>query len=126
MKKWQSFLAVCVIFVLGMAAGALVTIGIGHNIVQRLIRGGPQAINHAIVQRVSHELHLNDAQREQARTIIAEAHQKIRLARKQIDPQIDDALKSAETELRKALESDQQKKFDAMVAKEHERLKRFN
>jgi uncharacterized protein YneF (UPF0154 family) len=113
MKNWKAIIGVLLVFVLGMVAGGLVTLGvIRHQLGTR----GPQAMVNFVVRRLSWELRLDAAQREQLRTIVADTQQEIRTARRQVQPQIEQTLAKTEERIRAMLRQDQQEKFDKLLA----------
>jgi Spy/CpxP family protein refolding chaperone len=121
MKNWKAILGICAVFVLGMIAGGLLTIGVGIRIVQRVQKAGPGEIDKMIVQRVSHELRLDKEQREKLQPIVADAHAKIRAAHRTINPEVAGILQKAATDARAILKPEQTKKFDEFLAKNRAR-----
>lgn len=104
MKNWKAIVGVLLVFVLGMMAGGLGTIGvIRHRLVTR-------GFSDVIVRRLSWELRLDAGQRQQVRIIVSEAQQEMRPVRERV-------FENAESKIRAALRPDQQAKFDELVAK---------
>ena len=69
-----------------------------------------------IVRRLSWELRLDRAQRDQLRVIVAEGQGEMKVLRKQIQPQVEDLLTRSEVKVRAMLRPDQVEKFDKLVA----------
>ncbi len=114
MKNWKAIVGVIAIFILGGVAGSITTIGLVRH---RLVHGhGSQMLADLIVRRLSWELRLDRAQREQLRVIVAEGQGEMKAIRKQIQPQVEDLLGRSEAKLRVLLRPDQQEKFDKLIA----------
>ena len=114
MKNWKAIVGVIAIFVLGGLAGSITTIGLVRH---RLVHGhGSQMLENLIVRRLSWDLRLDRAQREQLRIIVAEGHEDMKVIRKQIQPQVEELLTRSEAEVRAMLRPDQVEKFDKLVA----------
>ena len=114
MKNWKAVVGVIAIFVLGGLAGSITTIGLVRH---RLVHGhGSQMLENLIVRRLSWDLRLDRAQREQLRAIVAEGHEEMKGIRKQIQPQVEELLTRSEAKVRAMLRPDQVEKFDKLVA----------
>jgi uncharacterized protein YneF (UPF0154 family) len=116
MKKWREIAGVILVFLLGAAAGALVTCKMYQSTLGRSFRDEPRSTEF-IVQRLNHELQLDPAQLEQLRNIVKETHTEMRNVRKQFSPQIEEILARSEDKVRAMLRPDQRDKFDKIVAK---------
>ena len=113
MKNWKAIAGIVLVFVLGMLAGGLVTVGVIRH---KLMTNPSQAVANAVVRRLSWELRLNAAQREQLRGIVAEAQGQIKLVRREIQPEVAKILDDAVAKVRATLRPEQQAKFDRIVA----------
>jgi len=122
MKNWRAILGVVAVFLLGMAAGGLLTAGI----IRRQIERGSPAMARLVERRLAWKLRLDAAQREQLRVIIADAQTQMRAVRSQIRPQVETILDDAVAKERATLRPDQQEKFDGLVAKSRVRWQRFS
>lgn len=122
MKNWKAILGVVAVFLLGMAAGGLLTVGI----IRRQIERGSPAVARLVERRLAWKLRLDAAQREQLRVIIADAQAQMRAVRSQIRPQVEAILDDAVAKERATLRPDQQEKFDGLVAKSRTRWQRFS
>ena len=120
MKNWKAIFGVTAVFVLGMAAGSLVTIRVAER---RLSHAGPQAVEHLIVRRLSLRLRLDAAQREQLRAIVHNGQQDMQTARQQIQPQVEQVLDHAVNRVRDILRPEQREKFDKIVAEQRPKWK---
>jgi hypothetical protein len=114
MKNWKAIVGVIAIFILGGLAGSITTIGLVRH---RLVHGhGSQMLENLIVRRLSWDLRLDRAQREQLRVIVKEGHDEMKGIRKQIQPQVEELLTRSEVKVRAMLRPDQVEKFDKLVA----------
>jgi uncharacterized membrane protein len=113
MKNWKAVAGIVLVFVLGMFAGGLVTVGVIRH---RLLTHGPEVIANAIVRRLSWELRLDAGQRQQLRGIVTEAQQQMKVVRQQAQPQVTQIVDEAVAKVRATLRPEQQAKFDKLVA----------
>jgi len=125
MKNWKAIAGVCLVFLLGGVAGALLTRLVIVNRIQRIVVGGPQAVNQLVVRRLTKRLDLDSGQRDQLMDIIVATRKEIRTARTQITPQLKTIMTDGESKVRAMLKPDQQKKFDEVIENNKERLARF-
>jgi len=125
MKAWKAILGIFLVFILGMATGALLEHGVARHPLPFFHRGGPQGVEDAIVRRWSRQLSMDDAQREQLRAIVRDAQLEIAPVRRQIRPQIEAVLERADTRIRGILRPDQQGKFDKLLAERKLRMGRW-
>jgi Spy/CpxP family protein refolding chaperone len=104
MKLYWKHLALSLIigFIAGAAAGALAARGLSA----RWLKSRPDMF----LKRFGHELNLTDAQKPQIMAILTASREKMRSSREEIQL-------AARAEIRKILDSDQQKRFDAMEAR---------
>lgn len=116
MKNWRAIVGAVLIFVLGMSAGALITVKICQRWIGKIKAGGPRIVAELIERRLATRLSLDNAQRRQLRTIVQKAYGEIQDAQRQIQPQVRETLERAETSVRAILRPDQVKKFDKLVA----------
>jgi Spy/CpxP family protein refolding chaperone len=114
MKKWKAVVGVVVVFLLGMAAGSLITFGVTRQMFQW--GHGPQARTDFIVRKLSWELWLDGQQREQLRSIVQDAQQEMKPVRQQVRPQVEAILDRADAKVRAILRPNQIEKFDKLVA----------
>jgi uncharacterized membrane protein len=114
MKHWKIICGITGVFLLGMIAGALLTIGV----VRRTVARGPEGWKDAIVRRLSWELKLDREQREQLRVIVADAQQEIRTVQKEVQPQVREVLDKSADRVRTMLRPGQRERFDEIVAKQ--------
>lgn len=124
MKNWKAIVGVIAIFILGGLAGSIMTIGVVRH---RLVHGhGSQMLQDLIVRRLSWNLRLDRAQREQLRVIVAQGHEDMKVIRRQIQPQVEDLLTRSEAKVRAILRPDQQGKFDKLIAERKARWAESN
>jgi hypothetical protein len=120
MKNWKAIVGVLLVFVLGMFAGGLVTLGVIRH---RMKIHGPQAMVNFVIRRMSWELRLDKAQREQLHAIVADTQRDMKAVRQQVQPQIEQTLARTEERVRAMLRPDQQEKFDKLIAEGKARWK---
>jgi len=125
MKNWKAIAGVCLVFLLGCIGGCLATTIIIHKRVQHFVDGGPQAVHHAIVRRLTHNLKLDAGQQTKVGALVEEAGGKIKEVRHQFQPQVASILDDYRAKIREGLNADQQKKFDDLVAKNKARFQQF-
>ena len=113
MKNWKAIAGVLLVFLLGMAAGAFVTIGV---IKHRWTHRGPRVMADFIVRRLSWELRLDNPQRDQLRIIVNQGWEEMKAVHDQVRPQVEGILSNSEVKVRAILRSDQQAKFDELIA----------
>jgi hypothetical protein len=105
---------ILVSFLVGLLAGGSVGLFYSHKLAHQWIKKAPEMF----LRHLDRELHLDDPQRTQILTILNAKRDKVLAYQEEIR-------KTARTEIRTHLTPDQQKRFDAMVAKhETERQKR--
>jgi len=121
MKRWKTILSVLMVFVLGAVAGALVTHGIYQQRIERILADEPKSMREFIVQRLSHELHLDAAQVEQLRIIVKDTRAEMRNVRRQFRPQIEEILARSQDKVRAILRPEQLEKYEMIVAKHKKR-----
>jgi Spy/CpxP family protein refolding chaperone len=110
MKNWKAIVGVVAVFVLGALAGSFTTVGVIRH---RFHHGQPgQAMADHIVRKLSRDLRLDTAQREQLRAIVNDGRKEMQALR----PRIEDILTRSEAKTRAILRPDQQQEFDKLVA----------
>jgi len=124
MKQWKIVSGILMVFLLGVLAGALLEHRVYQHRLGRFYRGGPQAAEDAIVRRLSRDLSMDDAQREQLRGIVHEAQAEIAPIRRQIRPRVEEIIEGAQAKVREILHPDQQQKFDKLVAERKARMEK--
>jgi hypothetical protein len=101
-------------FVIGLLLGGSVGLYYSHNLARHWIQRGPEMF----LRKLDREIHLTDSQQTQIRTLL-EANRDKMVAYQ------DDVRKAARAQIRPLLSSEQQARFDAMIAKhDSERRKR--
>ena len=106
-SKWQVRIAAILIFVLGLAAGALALNGY-----QRWRTGG-QARRQAYEQLID-RLQLNADQKTQVQQIFGETRQQLQALRKESDPRVVQIRQQTDERLQKVLTPEQWKQFQQM------------
>lgn len=121
MKKWKPIASIIIVFLLGALAGSLVTHKIYRQRTERIMRNEPGAMGEMIVRRLNDKLDLDAAQLEKLRAIVKETHADIRNLRKQIRPQIEEALTRSQDRVRAILRPDQLEKYEKIIAERKKR-----
>lgn len=116
MKNWKAILGVVVVFLLGMTAGAFLTGAGAARRLHRVLHGQTAFTAEEITRRLSRQLRLDAAQREQMLTIVQAAQAQITDARTQCQPKVLAALDDFDAKARVVLRPDQLEKFDKLVA----------
>jgi Spy/CpxP family protein refolding chaperone len=105
-SKWQVRVAALLIFVLGVAAGAL-----GLNGYQRWSRSRAEGSRQQRFERMLDRLQLNEGQKTQVHQILAESRQQLQDLRKESEPRFDAIRSQADERLQKVLTPEQWKQF---------------
>ncbi len=121
MKKWKTIASIVIVFLLGAAAGALVTHTLYQRKVEGIINGEPRSTREFIVRRLSHKLDLDSTQQERLRVIVEETHAEMKAVRKQFRPQIEEILARSQDKVRAILRPDQREKYEKIVAEHRKR-----
>ncbi|HKP46157.1 MAG TPA: hypothetical protein VJT50_06115 [Pyrinomonadaceae bacterium] len=119
-SKWQVRVAALLIFVLGVAAGALALNGF-----QRWSRGRAEAGRQQRFERMLDRLQLNADQKTQVHQILSETRTQIQTVRKESEPRFEEIRKQADERLQKVLTPEQWTQFqqerDSMRSRERRR-----
>jgi Spy/CpxP family protein refolding chaperone len=126
MKQGKVILGIIVVFLLGVAAGALLDHHVYRHRLPFFHRGGPHALEDAIVQRWSRQLSMDNAQEERLRAIVREAQAEIAPIRRQLRPQIEATLARSDAKIRAILRPEQQKEFEKLLEERKERMEQWN
>jgi hypothetical protein len=113
--KLKIWLVLVVVFVLGGVTGAALT-GLYRS---RASGGRTESRERAMSERVEkmrQDLKLDDQQAAAVRTILDETRNEYRALRTELRPRFDEPRLKARARIRALLNSEQQQKFDAMVA----------
>lgn len=105
-SKWQVRVAALLIFVLGVAAGALTLNGY-----QRWSRSRAEGTRQQRFERMLDRLQLNADQKTQVHQILAETREQLQNLRKESEPRFDAIRKQADERLQKVLTAEQWKQF---------------
>jgi hypothetical protein len=116
MKNWKAILGVLVVFVLGMTTGWLLTRAVAAKRLHRVLHGQTAFTAEEITRRLSRQLRLDAAQRQQMLPLVQAAQAQITDARTQCQPKVLAALDDFDAKARVVLRPDQVEKFDKLVA----------
>jgi len=117
MKHWKTILGICLVFVLGMLAGGLLTARIVDRRIRAFMQRGPDAVVELIETRLHRELHLDAAQQADVDKAIQQARVRLKAVRHEVQPRVDEAFLQAEADIRAKLRADQAEKFDKIIAR---------
>jgi hypothetical protein len=116
MKNAKAIIGVVLIFVLGIASGALVMHMSCKSRMESFVSGKPGMREEVLLNRLDKKLDLDEQQRVAVRQIIRGTKAEMKEIRKQYRPQIVKALEKSRAEVRKLLRPDQQIKYDQYIA----------
>ncbi len=116
MKKLRAIAGILIVFLLGAAAGALVSHEICRKKVEGIFTGEPRSAREFILRRMTRELDLDAAQQEQLRAIVQETHAELRKLRKQFRPQTEAILAGSQERVRAILRPEQREKYEKILA----------
>ena len=105
-SKWQVRLAALLIFVLGVAAGALALNGY-----QRWSRSRAESTRQQRFERMLDRLQLSADQKTQVHQILSETREQLQNLRKESEPRFDAIRQQADERLQKVLTPEQWKQF---------------
>ena len=114
MKKWQLWLGVVTVFVLGVLVGVLGTALAVKRLVGQVVDGGPEAVREVVVRRLARELDLTAAQRAKIETITRATHEQLMQLRAEKQPEIEAILADAIDKMRRELQPEQQDRLQAL------------
>jgi hypothetical protein len=120
-KRLRGCLGVFLIFFFGIVVGVALTNGAIWKEIHDLIEGGPDVVVAKISDRLDKELKLDDAQKRMLAEIVTETRIKLRVARADAQPKVEEALAEAQKRTRAILTSGQQRKFDEIVKRAGEK-----
>ncbi|NQU11113.1 hypothetical protein HQ590_10005 [bacterium] len=116
MRTWKAALGVALIFLLGMAAGGLLTAKLLQHKMRWVALGGPPVVGDIIVRRLSWQLRLDRTQREQVRGVMTDTQRELEVLRTRIRPEARRILTAAEEHVRAVLRPEQAARFDRLLA----------
>lgn len=109
MKKWKAIIGVVLVFVLGAAAGGLITLKMcRHGMWQR-----PSV--EAVVHKMDRKLGLDPQQKTQIEAVMRDARQEMQSVREEAKPRIDKIMADTEDKVRAILRPDQRSKYEEML-----------
>lgn len=123
LRRFLAVLGVCLVFALGMVAGAAVTIRvIRHRAEALLTDRGSDLATERLARRLSDRLRCDAGQREQIAVVLRSAHEEMREFRRDATPRLSGIYGRAAAQIREHLRPDQAKAFDEMTAEQARRL----
>ncbi len=122
-RKLFAILGVCLVFALGIVAGAAVTIRVvRHRAESLLTKSGSDLATDRLARRLANELHSDASQREQIGAVLHSAHGEMWEVRREATPRVLDIYRRAVARIRGILRPDQTRAFDEIVARQTARL----
>lgn len=119
-SKWQVRVAALVVFVLGLAAGAL-----AFNGYQRWVRGTSSTVDRQNrFERMLDNLQLTADQKTQVHQILADTREQLRALRKETEPRFAEIRQQADERLQKVMTAEQWQKFQQQRAESRGRGRR--
>jgi Spy/CpxP family protein refolding chaperone len=115
---------VAAVFVLGVALGGVLGYMFARHTVSAAASLSDEAKRAQKVERLTRELNLTDAQRQQLDVILAQVHAEYAAIHKQSDPQIEDARQRGRNRIRAILTEEQKPKFEVFLKNLDEERKR--
>jgi Spy/CpxP family protein refolding chaperone len=117
MKNFKVVGCILMIFLLGLACGALVGHMVYKSKMDSFLRGDRhKAREEMLLQRLSKTLDLDERQRAQVGGIIHETRGEMKKIRESYRPQMEAVLENSRNEVRKVLRPDQREKFECFLA----------
>ena len=114
LKIWSVLVAV---FLLGSVTGAALT-GLYRSRASEGRNGRDRAKHEQRFEKMRQELSLSDQQAADVRTILDQTRNDYRALREELRPRFEEPRLRARTKIRALLNTEQQKKFDALVAQQ--------
>jgi Spy/CpxP family protein refolding chaperone len=132
-KTWQVVLATIAIFIGGLVTGAAMAFGVVHWLAVHRPFIAAQFVNRAQVQQFGpqlmksfeNKLDLTDDQRAQIEPIVRRTAAQLSRDRHEVQLTTALAIEKMQDEISAVLTPDQRTKFDALIAKQRERLQQF-
>ncbi|MEI8355519.1 MAG: hypothetical protein WCG31_05440 [Deltaproteobacteria bacterium] len=121
MKDVKAVLGILLIFLLGIACGAVATHISCKSRMEKFVSGKPGMREEILLKRLSERLELDGRQRAAIQTVIGRTEAEMKEIKKQFRPQMKTVLENGRLEVRKILRPDQQKKYDQFMAERHAR-----
>jgi Spy/CpxP family protein refolding chaperone len=115
-NSWQIRLATIVIFLLGVAAGAL-----AYKAFNSWTRAADCGARGGRFERIFDRLQLNAEQRTQAQQILADARTQIHAARKESEPRMVEIRRQTDERMKQTLTPEQWQQFQKAVGEMHGR-----
>jgi Spy/CpxP family protein refolding chaperone len=132
-KTWQVVLATIAIFIGGLVTGAALTFGLVHWFAvhrpfiaaQFMNRSQVQQLGPQLMKSFANKLDLTDDQRAQIEPIVRRTAAQLGRDRHEVQLTSALAIERMQDEISAVLTPDQRVKFDALIAKQRERLQQF-
>jgi Spy/CpxP family protein refolding chaperone len=132
-KTWQVVLATIAIFIGGLVTGAAMAFGVVHWLAvhrpflaaQFVNRGQVQQFGPQLMKSFENKLDLTDEQRAQIEPIVRRTAAQLGRDRHEVQLTTALAIEKMQDEISAVLTPDQRTKFDALIAKQRERLQQF-
>ena len=90
---------------------------------QKVVKGGPRAVQEIIIQRANDDLKLKPEQRAAVAKIVEETAKELGDATAEVRPKVEEIIGRAEQRAREVLDDEQRKKFDSFANQGRRRWK---
>jgi hypothetical protein len=116
MKKWKLVTGLALVFAFGLLVGSF---GTGVYIKHRFVppKRDPSAVRAFLLKKFSQKLDLTEAQKNEFKRLIDQAGDKLENHFRKSHSEIGNIIDQRSSQMRKALNQDQQKKFDELIEK---------
>lgn len=125
MKRWQAFLALVVLFLLGTVAGGLGAHLYYARALGRPPVGPPSLAGSFMGPRLERALDLSPEQADQLRRILEENRREAEAMRREMAPRVRAAMARSEERIREILDPEQLERFERMQRRHRRRADRF-
>ncbi len=117
MKKWKLWAGIILVFLAGICIGGVGTgLYIRHAVIS-LFEGGPPAVTHLVMKRMTRELDLTRSQQVEIGREVREIQERLRELRLRNRPETVQIITSGVDRIREKLQPDQQRKLDVLISR---------
>lgn len=121
--KWKAFVVLLGVFLLGVGGGVAIDRVALHRYGSASYRVWDRhrpPVNR-ILQRLTHELDLSEAQQQDVHTIVMATRTELDAARRDMRKRVDDILQASETRIQRVLQPEQREAFEQLMAEHRAR-----
>jgi Spy/CpxP family protein refolding chaperone len=123
--KWKALVVLLGVFLLGVGGGVVLDrVALPRDgLAPHGVWGRHQPPVSRLLQRLTHDLDLSDAQQQDVRAIVMSTRTELDTTRQQMRQRVDDILKASETRIQSVLKPEQREAFKRLMAERRERRK---